>query len=210
MEMRWGDAARDKYITPEISKFTTASIRDMSDTDPQQDHWLMNFILNTMTRVDMPPKNRQQCYNLLRKSHLAFAEYDRARERTLTFLDEPRRNLVYLEAIVSWESFLSYAWQAHLSFKRDGWFVKGDGSILQLLNTLYNKSKHADDAIERVEFLDDGPLCVWLTNNGLRSVDASLTFDEMAEVLSSLSRYASAVQDPLTAAEKLKLIPISE
>ena len=84
------------------------------------------------------------------------------------------------------------------------WFQKGDGSILQRLNALHNQAKHADEAIERGELVAEGPLCVWLTNDGLRSMDTSLTFDEAADVLAELARWASAVQDPLTMEEKLK------
>jgi hypothetical protein len=52
-----------------MSKLTAASIRDMSDVDAQQEHWLANFILNTIFRTDVRSPFRQQIYNFLRRSH---------------------------------------------------------------------------------------------------------------------------------------------
>jgi hypothetical protein len=138
----------------------------------------------------------------------AFAEYALAREATTAFLTNSNRGTVaYLDAIGHWEAFLAYAWQA-LCFLGRGqkvWFEKGDGSPLERLNALHNRAKHADEAIERGEFIEDSPLCVWLTNEGLRSTDTSLSFDEISEILELLARLASAVQDPATMREKLGL-----
>lgn len=40
---------------------------------------------------------------------------------------------------------------------------------------------------------------VWLSNEGLRSVDANLTYAETAEVLKELAKYADALSNPATA-----------
>jgi hypothetical protein len=198
--------AKDKFIAPEMSLFTSATIRDMSQVDSEQEHWLANFILNTMLRVDVPSPQRQQMYNFLRRSHAAFGAYALARDHTLAFLNNRDHILRYLEAISHWEALLGHAWQAQCFLGRGKvrWFEKGDGSILQRLNALHNRAKHADEAIERGDFVEDSPLCVWLTDDGLRSTETSLTFDEIAQMLEDLARWASAVQDPLTMREKLQ------
>jgi len=36
----------DKYVVPEYSAFTAATIPDMSATSQEQGHWLTNFILS--------------------------------------------------------------------------------------------------------------------------------------------------------------------
>jgi hypothetical protein len=197
--------AKDKYVAPEMSKFTVATIRDMSEVDSQQEHWLANLILNSILRVEVLTPYRQQMYNFLRRSHSAFAEYAHARGATLAFLNE-RHALRYLDAIGHWEAFLGYCWQAHcfLGRRQKIWFQKGDGSARERLLALHNRAKHADEAIERGDFIEDSPLCVWLTNDGLRSTETSLSFDEMAEMLDDLARWASAIQDPATAYKKLR------
>jgi hypothetical protein len=199
--------AKDKFVAPEMSKLTAARIRDTSDVDAQQKHWLANFILNTIFRTDVPSPLRQQIYNFLRRSHAAFAEYALAREATLGFINGPDRSpLRYLDAIGHWEAFLAYSWQAH-GFIGGGekiWFKEGDGSVFQRLNELHNRAKHADEDIAKGKFFEDSPLCVWLTNDGLRSIETSLSFDEIAGILDDLAEWAGLVQDPATIHEKLR------
>lgn len=203
--MPMSDNARDRFVAPQISKFTSATIRDMSAVDVEQQHWLANFILNSLLRTDVPSPQRQQLFNFLRRSHAAFDSYARARESTLEYLTDTQRNLKYIDAIGHWEAFLGYAWQALncRSGNKAIWFKKGDGSELERFNALYNRAKHAAEAIERGDFIEDSPLCVWLTKDGLCSTNAALTLDEIAEILDGIARYASAVQDPLTMSEKL-------
>lgn len=82
-------------------------------------------------------------------------------------------------------------------------FTTGDGSILQRLNSLYNRSKHIASAIYDNRIAPGSTLAVWLDNEGLRAVDGHLTFDEMAEILEELARWSDAAQDPLTMREKI-------
>ena len=102
----WSAYITDRLIAPEMSKFTAATIRDMSAVDPEQEYWLANFILNTAVRVKVSSPHRQQLYNFLRRSHSAFAEYEMARAATLAYLGDRQRQLRYVEAIGHWEAFL--------------------------------------------------------------------------------------------------------
>jgi hypothetical protein len=69
---------------------------------------------------------------------------------------------------------------------------------------LYNRSKHAEAAIERGDYIEQSPLCVWLTNAGLSSTDTTLTFSEIAEILVQMAQIASAIQDPASVQSKIK------
>lgn len=204
--MPLSDYARDRFIAPELSKLKTAVIPDASAVDVEQEHWLANFILNTLLRADVPSPQRQQMFNFLRRSHAAFTAYASARELTLLFVADPERNLRYIDAIGQWEAFLGHAWQAYAFLGRGKpiWFKPGDGSVIQRLHALHTRAKHAEAAIERGDFKEDAPLCVWLSNEGLRSTDTELSFVEAAEVLDDLARWASAVQDPLTMRDKIQ------
>jgi hypothetical protein len=55
--------AKDKFVAPEMSKFTAATIRVMSQVDSEQEHWLSNFILNAIFRANVLSPQRQQMYN---------------------------------------------------------------------------------------------------------------------------------------------------
>ena len=95
-----------------MSRFTSASIRDMSETSDQQQHWLANFILNTMLRATMDDRSRQTAFNFLRRTQFAFSEYELARNKTGDYLANTDHVLKYLVAIGHWEVFLSYTYQA--------------------------------------------------------------------------------------------------
>lgn len=82
-------------------------------------------------------------------------------------------------------------------------FEPNDGSVLQRLCLLYNRSKHVNHAINAGQLAADSTLPVWLTNDGLRCVDGHLTFEEMAEILEELAWWSDAAQDPLTMREKI-------
>jgi len=198
---------KDKYVAPEISSFTAASIPDMSAVSPDQGSWLLNFVLNSGFRVAIDDGLRRTFYNFLRRTEAAFREYGSARLATLKHLANPNPDAVsdYIMAIGHWEVFLSQAYQAECLLVRGEkvLFDPGDGSVAQRLNLLYNRAKHAEKAITSQQIPPDGTLPVWLKNDGLHCVESSLAFGEMAEILGDLARWADIVQDPLTMREKI-------
>ncbi len=44
----WNKDLLDKYIAPEISKFVSADIPDLTGLFPQSEYWLTNHFLNTV------------------------------------------------------------------------------------------------------------------------------------------------------------------
>lgn len=205
MVIRWAAAVTDVYFAPEFSKFTEATIPDMTAVDAEQEHWLSNYLLNTAVRGRLETPQRQQIYNFLRKTHSAFASYAAAREATSEFLLDRNRIRRYISAVGHWEDFLAHAWHAYsfLVNNEPVLFEPHDGSELQRLHALHTRAKHAAAAIARGDFIEESPLCVWLTNGGMRSTESVLTYEEAADVLRHMAGIASAVQDPLTVGEKL-------
>ena len=198
---------KDKFVAPEISSFTAASIPDVSAVSAEQGYWLLNFMLSSALRVTMDDALRRTLYNFLRRAEAAFREYEAARQATLAYLANPNPDAVsqYIVAIGHWEVFLSQAYQAWclLAKGQKILFEPGDGSVTQRLNLLYNRAKHAEKAITSQQLPPDGTLPVWLKNDGLHCVESILTFEEIAEVLKDLALWADAVQDPLTMREKI-------
>lgn len=202
--MPWSNFVKDTYFAPGMSSFTSATIPDMSQVDSEQEHWRANYVLNSILRTPFDAPFRQRVFQFFRRTHTAFHEYAAARRLTLAFLEHTDSYLTYLDAIDHWESFLAYSWQA-LACLAYGQklYEPGDGSVPQRLNLLYNRSKHADKAIAAGQLVEQTPLCVWLTNDGLACTDATLTFPEMADILADMAKWAADFQDPLTMKEKL-------
>jgi hypothetical protein len=197
--------AKDNFIAPGMSTFTSACVKDMAGTSVEQEHWLNNYMLNTLFRIKLDDEVRQSLFNFLRRSQFAFREYALAREQTTRYLGSDAVS-TYFVAIGHWEVFLAYAYQAYellAGTDKRALFEPGDGSVLQHLCLLYNRSKHVNKAISGGQVAAGSILAVWLTNEGLRAVDADLTFDEMAAILEDLARWSDAAQDPLTMREKL-------
>jgi hypothetical protein len=198
----------DKYVAPNFSAFTEATIPDMSAISPEQGHWLRNFVLNGFFRASLDDSTRRSLYSFLRRTEAAFREYEAARRLTLAHLARPNPDASsqYIEAIEHWEQFLSQADRAWAVLVRGAKivFVKDDGSVFQRLNLLYNITKHLESAIKADQFPPDGTLPVWLTNDGLQAVDGMLTFIEISEILADLAKWADAAQDPPTMREAIR------
>jgi hypothetical protein len=205
MQMQPTNHFLDKYVAPEMSLFTEASIPDLSSL---QVRWLTSFILNSGMVVQLQDVPRRTLYNFLRRAEGAAQEYGMAREMTLAHLANTNPNSVsgYIAAIGHWEAFLSQAYQAWclLDGTQRKLFTKNDGSPMQRLNLLYNRTKHAEKAIAAGQLPQDGTLPVWLKNDGLHSVDSCLTFEELAEMLEELAVWTEAAQNPATMREKIE------
>jgi hypothetical protein len=209
--------AKDRFVAPEISSFTAALIPDMSAVSPEQEHWLVNFTLNTMLRVTVDEGVRRTLYNFLRRTMMTFREYAAARQMTMAYLANPNPDAIseYIVAIGHWEIFLSQADQAWDILSRGAVrFQKGDGTLADRLRHMHNRTKHIASAVrhQETQFPFKGTLPVWLKNDGLHGLHSQdgvttvrvvLTFEEIAEMLKELAVLADAVQDPLTMVEKI-------
>jgi hypothetical protein len=189
------DEFMDRYVAPGYSAFKAATIPEAPE-DQEQKRWVQSFLLNSTLRATLDVDTRRAFYTFLRRTEAAFSEYEEARRLTLAHLANPRSR-GYINAIGRWERFLSdadRAWNALVRGK-DVLFTKNDGTVLQRLRTLYNRTKHTG--------LANDILPVWLTNDGLEATNGKLTFAEIADLLSDLATFADGVQDPATLREKI-------
>jgi hypothetical protein len=207
MAIRFSSAIINQNIAPEVSTFNSADIPDASQFSKESANWVANFFLSCTFRGAFAPPMHAYAYNYLRRAQHAFTEHQLARDSTMAFLASDGQSIThYVEALYHWECFLGQSWHAFASLVKawDGKaFDKNDGSVEQRLNLLYNQMKHVESRIENGQMIADAIVPVWLENDGLRSIDTHLTFQETAEVLRELAKYADALMDPRTAKEKL-------
>jgi hypothetical protein len=207
MTTRFSSTILDKHIAPRVSIFTKAEIPDMSTWSKESPHWISNFFLNSAFDASFSAPMNAYAYNFLRRAQYAFSEHQAARTSTLEFLNSGGQLVtIYAKALFHWECFLGQAWHA-FALLITAWngnaFNKTDGSVEQRLNALYNQMKHVESRIENKQMPPGATVPVWLENDGLRSVDANLTFAETAEVLKELAKYADVLSNPKSAKEKL-------
>jgi hypothetical protein len=205
------DEFKDKYVAPAISRFTEAPMPELPATSEERDGWLGNFILASWMHVTLDDATRRAWFNFLRRVQGAFRAYEAARETTSGYLagaaSNPDAVSGYFVAIGHWEVFLSQAFQALEVLVRGKpiLYKGGDGSAIERLADLYNRSKHIAGVIKAQKslFPPDGTLPVWLANDGLRMMRGSLSFVEIGEILEGLAIWANAVQYPPEIRERL-------
>ncbi|MEX1102327.1 MAG: hypothetical protein WD739_10920 [Actinomycetota bacterium] len=206
--------ALDRFLAPDVSKFTSAEIPDMSDHDTQSGHWLVNYVLSSILRGSFRPPQNAIVYNFLRRAEGAFSEHANAREQTLQFLDSGRQSVsLYSTALRHWEFFLSQAWQGIELLRRfpeENFtapypvFQQRDGSVEQRLNALYNSMKHVESRIVAGQIPEGATTPVWLANEGIRTTDEILTFEDTGVILRDLAEYSDLVVDPRTMGDKAR------
>src|SRR5215813_8721097 len=100
---------KDRFVAPELSTFTSASIRDLSSVSAGEGNWLRSYLLNTATRPGPDYLTRQTLYNFLRRAETAFSEYQVARDMTMSYLARAELDAFseYLMALSRWEVVLS-------------------------------------------------------------------------------------------------------
>jgi hypothetical protein len=208
--VQFSSYVKDKFIAPGASDFTQAAIPDMSSYAADSQHWVANFFLNSVVRAEWKPPFNAYVYNYLRRAEAAFREHANARAASFAFIESGSQSpSKFTAAIFHWEIFLGQAWHAYKTFQKmfDVELYKhGKGSVEERLNTLYNQMKHVESRIENGQILEGATVPVWLTNKGLQSIDASLTFPETGEVLEDIAKWADILQDPLSFPDKLKKI----
>ena len=200
--------AKDTYIAPELSLFTKADIPDMRSHSNQSPHWLDNHILNVMLRGTWIPPLSTYVFNFLCRATNAFRAQDAARQATLASLGTRNQSpSTYAEALFHWEVFLGQSWHAFKLLEKPfklTLFEKKSGSALERLNALYNQMKHVESRIECGQIPIGATVPVWLTNEGLKSADAALSFPETGEILAVIAAWADALEDPKTARGKVE------
>ncbi len=203
MTVTFSDTIRDKFIAPGVSAFTSAEIPDMSAWSKESAHWVGNLFLNSAFRGSFYPPQNAYIYNFIRRAQYAFSEHGLARTSTLRFITNAGQNpQFYADALFHWECYLGQAWHAFATLAKawDGKvFQKNDQSIEQRLNAMYNRMKHVESCIENGQMILGATVPVWLENEGLRSVDVTLSYDETGEVLKELAKFADALSDPKSA-----------
>ena len=76
-------------------------------------------------------------------------------------------------------------------------FERDDGSIEQRLNLLDNASKHLKKRIAAGQILADTVSPTWLSNRGLECTDGFLSWEETAEVLREIAKWAEVASSLL-------------
>jgi hypothetical protein len=157
--------------------------------------------LNSTFRLRVKQKPQQYAFFFLRRAEAAFREYDSARGALYDYLSGDRERVsVYFKALFHFETCIALMWQAYdqtMSFfkretgEKNKIFKRGDGSVYERLKNLYDYSRYAGDNTP-----EDSTVPVWLTNTGIEAKENSISFVELADLLSEIGDCADTISNP--------------
>ena len=173
----------DKFIAPGISNIRKKRIKSHPRElrpDPLQ------FAV-TAYLLGIDERTRARVFNFVRRARAAYDSYRAARSAyTRIFRDQDFNS--YLMALGHFETCLAAAYQAHeVLFGLRGFEFKnkdlpGRAQLNWRMDRLYNKSKHIEGMIRAQSFQGDN-IAVWISNEGLRTRDETVSFDELHDIV---------------------------
>ena len=201
----WSSSLIQEFA-PGLPSLTNVEIPDLAERFPQAPHWLGNHVLNSVYSGGFGPIARQIVFATLRRAFHAFEGYHAARQATADCLAARSAGSpsiqAYYQAVALWETF---ALQTQMAIDLVNWlnsghnaFAPNDGSREQRLYSIGNHIKHTRGSVVTHAATHDEVLPLWLSNTGLHSFDADVSFAEAAEILADLATIAGQLEDPHT------------
>jgi hypothetical protein len=199
----WTNHAKDYFFAPKLSELTSHGAPALTLPIADTENWLLDFALETVVGRQIPDPDRQLYWTLIRRAQAAAAEYELGRQ-SLTEFFAPRPSLAlrpYFGALRHFELCVALGYQGwmvvrQLTPNRPKLFEKGDGSEYDRMNHVYNAWRHADGFILQGECPPDSTLPVWITNDGLESARARISFAELRDMVQALARIVEMIIRP--------------
>lgn len=201
-------------IAPEIDRFTSANIPDLRSRYDQSDYWLTNHFLNSTLRAPYKGWVRQYAINFIFRAEMLFNNYHDARYCTLDYIEKSCTDspnvTKYFQAVSAWESaLLQWAGCFSTIYKAsdEKLYIQGDGSVEERTWGLWTTIKHHLTGIKDGKLHDELTIPVWLSNQGMRSAEWTVSFSEFAESVMNMADLAEELVDPLSFDSKNRQAP---
>jgi hypothetical protein len=192
------DYAKDTFIAQHLSELTECRAPSLKDEFPERWAWLTDFILNSILRLNLKPEGSALAFACIRRVGAAIEDYEEGRDLFQRFLVKKDVFAAYFQSLRRFESAVAMTYQTFVICRKAlklQLFEKDDGTDLQRLNQIYNDGRHFDPLT-----LPEGHLHpIWLTNEGLATKKATLSFNELCELIRPLGRMAEKMVSGLLA-----------
>jgi hypothetical protein len=184
--------AFDTFVSQGLSEITQLNAQKVGPDFPEQESWIVTFVLNRIFVNSIPEDRAALAFALLRQAEAAVDDYDLGCAE-LSALVEGKKNISrYFRCVRRFENAIGATYRAFDFGRRalgKDLFAKSDATPLQRLNELYNIGRHYDPLK-----LPAGQLhAVWLSNEGIHCSGARLTFAELRDLVAKVARIADRV-----------------
>jgi hypothetical protein len=196
----------DNFVAHKLSLLTKCGARELTTNES----WIGAFVLTRAFTAPLPQKNRAYAFNFVRRAEGAFSAYRQARTALIEYLQTPRNVISpYFRALLNFEVCIAQCCQGYeLLATASGerppqWKKKNDQSEAGRLYKLFIDSKHMDEMIDGGKLPTEATAAIWITNIGLESNRAVVTFEELFEALRHMGELADQLSTltPRTAAK---------
>ena len=192
-------------------------VPDLSSEFPHAPHWMGNYLLSPWVGSSPKGENHAVILAMIRRASHAFKHYQEARRHAVEFskwdLTGALPASAYFAALEAFENCLLQLqlfvdlFNSKVLPSDQKLFSKSDGSFHQRAYVIANRIKHAGDYIQGE--IDTTPL--WMIQDRLLASDElSITFDELAEGIREVGRFADKWQKPAKVKEELEGKPRAE
>lgn len=186
----------DNFVSQEISSLTKCNAVDLTQKFDQAEHWIENFVLNSIFRIQIKQEHKPFIFAILRRAQMALVEHENGRIALQEYVNGKKDRIsLYFRALYHFEIAINLIYQAHelfMKITKVRLFQKNDGTPVERLNRIYNVSKH----LEPSNIPDTHLHSVWIKNEGLCISTAMLTFEELAELVKDVCGLADKLSNP--------------
>jgi hypothetical protein len=184
--------ALDTFVSQGLSALTEANSREVGPDFPNRAGWFSAFVMNRIFINHVPQERSALAFALIRQADAAIDEHDAGCAVLAQLIHGGKSVPQYFRCLQRFENAIGAAYRA-FDFGRRALnrkiFQPNDGSPYQRLNELYNVGRHYDPGT-----LPAGSLhAVWLSNTGIHSQGAQLTFGELRELVGEVGRIADRI-----------------
>lgn len=178
----------DTFVAQEMSKLTDCAPESLVAEFPSHIHWLNQFILRRIFHDHVREEYSALALFLIRRTEAALEEWELA----CAAAQDAKVPYGYFKTLRHLESCIANLWQGlalshrSINFKL---FEKGDGSVYERLNWLYNVGRHFDP-----QDLQSGDLHrLWISNDGLNTREHVVTFVELRDEIKALAEIVEMI-----------------
>jgi hypothetical protein len=196
-------------FVPHLTELTECNALPMDEYKCMTHGLIHQFVITSLFSARYPDPMHQYAIVFLRKTEAAFQEYFYSQsslseyvQTQILYNDKPNEQISqYFEILHRFEVLISQIYQAYMVLEKflllekdERFWQRGDGSILEKINTLYNYTKHAEDKIKQKPEVSG--YHIWLTNFGVSCEKGSVSYSEIPEALVDLADNAKYYGNP--------------
>jgi hypothetical protein len=205
--MRASNYTLDHFVAHRLSELTVCGAPELGVGSST---WLNRFILSTIFTTRLEGQPRAYLFNFFRRAEAAISAYNDARNALKEQVAARTGNHIssYFKALLYFEVCLSQyvqAWRmletGTKSFIQSGSKPPERPIGFDRVSKLHRVSKHMDERIEGGQLPPNATSAIWITNEGLISVETKVLFSELCELLTQTAAGADFLLAKLSAGD---------